>query len=103
MRTMKGQPMTTTLQAVEEKKRRKSPTELEIERLASLEPAALTNEDLFVLRQMRDARSSLMEAEIQKEELKERLKLRKANLDLCIKKACDHFENRQLALGFKRD
>lgn len=92
--------MTTTLQAVEEKKRRKSEKELEIERLASLTPEALTSEDLRLLRNMRDARASLLEAEIEKDELKERLKLRKATLDKAIIDACNHFENRQLALGF---
>ena len=88
------------LQAVEITKARKSPKEAEIERLASLGIQELSVEDLRVLRRMRDCRSSLLDAEREKEELKERLKLRKAALDDAIQKACDHFENRQLALNF---
>ena len=102
---MKGNPMPATkdrpLEAVEPSKRRKSEKEAEIERLASLGLQDLSEEDLRVLGRMRDCRASLQSAENEKEELKERLKLRRAALDEAIRKACDHFENRQLALNFQ--
>ena len=96
-------PKDNPLQAVEITKARKSPKEAEIERLASLGIHELSVEDIPALLSEieRDCRSSLLDAEREKEELKERLKLRKAALDDAIQKACDHFENRQMCLAFK--
>ena len=88
------------LSAVEPSSRRKSETEVEIERLASLGLQDISDEDMRVLGRMRDCRASLQAAENEKEELKERLKLRKTALDEAIRVACDHFENRQLAMNF---
>ena len=88
------------LSAVEPSSRRKSEKEVEIERLASLGLQDISDEDMRVLGRMRDCRASLQAAENEKEELKERLKLRKTALDEAIRVACDHFENRQLAMNF---
>jgi hypothetical protein len=88
------------LSAVEPQERRKSEKEIEIERLASLGLQDLSDEDMRRLQRIRDCRASLQEAENEKEELKERLKARKASLEMAIADACNHFENRQLALNF---
>lgn len=90
----------TTLEAVQPKERRKSEKEKEIERLSSLGLQDLSDEDMRKLQRIRDCRASLQEAENQKEELKERLKARKMSLEMVITDACNHFENRQLALNF---
>ena len=88
------------LSAVPFKNALHTPTEQDIRRIHELGLQDISDEDMRVLGRMRDCRASLQAAENEKEELKERLKLRKTALDEAIRVACDHFENRQLAMNF---
>src|SRR5574337_382040 len=92
--------MTTLASVPASKERRKSAHELEIERLMSLSGEALTNEDLAMLKRIRDCRASLTEIEVTLEGVKETKKARVSELESAILEASRHFDNRQLALGF---
>lgn len=93
---------TATITVAPKPEKKKTPQEIEIERLSALAPEDLNAEDLRILRRIRDTRASLLEAEKELEEVKERKKLRAETLDEAIREAAMYFENRQLALNFGR-
>ena len=92
--------MSVTVTEIKVSGPKKTPQEMEVERLMTLTPTELNGEDLRVIQRIHDARNSLLIVEEQLEELKEVRKLRQQTLDAAILSASKHFECRQLALNF---
>jgi hypothetical protein len=91
-----------TVSVVPSERERKSPQELEIERISALSKDALSAEDVRYLKRIRDAQVGLAEIDATLKDVKEAREVRKDALDAAISQASRYFDNRQLALSFAR-